>query len=41
MEFLEGRIFSDVRMLSLPFEERKLWQVKADVVGARRGSHTE
>lgn len=25
MEFLEGRIFSDVRMLNLPFEERRQW----------------
>jgi aminoglycoside phosphotransferase (APT) family kinase protein len=25
MEFLKGRIFTDVKMLDLPFEERKQW----------------
>ncbi|KAI8887985.1 APH-domain-containing protein [Backusella circina FSU 941] len=29
MEFLEGRIFSDVRMLSLPFEERRQCWISA------------
>lgn len=27
MEFLKGRIFTDVRMLDLPFEERREWYV--------------
>lgn len=25
MEFLEGRIFSDMRMLTLPYEEKVKW----------------
>lgn len=25
MEFLQGRIFSDVKLLGLPFEERREW----------------
>lgn len=25
MEFLEGRIFSDITLTKLPFEERRLW----------------
>lgn len=28
MEFLKGRIFSDVRLLSLPYEERKKWYAR-------------
>lgn len=25
MEFLQGRIFSDIRILDIPFEERRQW----------------
>lgn len=25
MEFLKGRIFADVKMLELPYEERRQW----------------
>ena len=28
MEFLKGRIFGDVKMLDLPFEERRQWYIK-------------